>query len=226
MNPYINLILIVIALILAISRIAFNRIKKRDREQGLYLPDRNYTMIGTARLLFMKEDKRVRKEQEKAFDEILRGNKGLRKQNLIVAAAYCGVLLLIDAYLLIRYGMNIVVLGNAAMIIVAVSYMISKSLFLTILILLYAFYNFGTAISSTDKIQIVAGLAGVAFFVLVTMIRVHAKREQRAELEMKLKESEEAEDTEEESNSEKAEAESAPEVNEEEGKNVLETREA
>lgn len=81
MNP-ILIMLAIIALILAASKIAMNQVKKEDRRQGLELKDKNYSLKGTL-LSSSNQDKRIEKNNKETFHEY-KINESLWKKAMIV----------------------------------------------------------------------------------------------------------------------------------------------
>lgn len=61
-------IILVVSIIITISKIVMEFIKKRDRKNGLYLDDRYYSIIGTL-ISPANQDKRLEKEQRKKFND-------------------------------------------------------------------------------------------------------------------------------------------------------------
>ena len=175
MDTFTNIFIIAIAIILASSRFAFSRVKKRDRENGLYLPDHNYTFLGTARLMFMKEEKREQREMQKTYGETVNENAELKKWHIVSGLAYCGLLALSSVILGLCYGMNILIIMNLAFVVVGISYLLNKSFVLVVSMLIYGLYCIVSGIFFTTPLQLIPGLAGIAMFIVVLFLRKKAK---------------------------------------------------
>ena len=175
MSTEINLILIAIAIILAASRVAFSQVKKRDRQNGLHLADRYYTLFGTLQLLFLSEEKRMKKEQEKPFEDQARDDKALKKKVMIMAAAYIGIAVLSSLLLYVRNGLVTVILSNISMIVIAISYMLSKSRILAIFVLIYGIVTGISAAVTGLPAQLIMAAASIAFFVYDAVLRKQNK---------------------------------------------------
>ena len=172
MKANVHIFLIAVAFILAVTRIAFSFIKRRDRENGLYLNDRSYTILGMLRLLFLPQDKRIEKEKEVPFSELLKQEREIRKFFYLAAAGYCAVLLLCSILLYFtRGGMSYLIITNLSLVAIAVSYMMSKGTLLTILMMVYGIFTIFLATASTWYFQIPVLLAGIYMFFIDIVVK-------------------------------------------------------
>lgn len=165
-----NLILMAIAVVLAASRVAFSQVKKRDRQSGLYIADRYYTLLGTFMLLFMSEEKRTEKEKEKPFEELAKEGR-LKKQVLAESGIYALLMAATCLLLYLAYGMNTAILADAAMIVIALSYLLSKSRILCVFILVFSIITGFTSVIYEAPLQLLASAAGTVFFIYDTILR-------------------------------------------------------
>ena len=174
MDTQIHLILIAVAFVLALSRIAFSYVKRKDKENGLYIPDRYYTLIGTARLMFLSEEKRLMKEKEKPFEDLVKENKDLKKKVLILVGAYSALSVIASLILYAQYGLITTIFANASMIVMAISYLLSKNRILAIFLMIYGTITGGLAILAVHPVQLIMTAAGIGFFVYDMILRKEA----------------------------------------------------
>ena len=180
MSVYVNIFIIAVAFILAVSRIGFSYIKKRDRDQGLYLNDRAYTLLGTLRACFMSKDKRIEYETVESFSDYLKRSPGSLKVWRTIAVSYMALLLLTGLLSITLKGMNIYAVMDFSLVIVGMSLFLSKHGSLVYAALFFGIIAFLFEVSEGSFIQIIALFSGIALFASAMILKRRYRKERVA----------------------------------------------
>ena len=129
-------IFMTIAAVIAIARFFMEKIEREDREAGLYLNKREYSITRTLSHTFRSDESRIKKEKEITFaDFLLRDNrKWSRKiaRYSFIAMGLCGAELVIGLIV----GTNDWLTAVVSIVLILISGL-TNSLFLLIILLIY-----------------------------------------------------------------------------------------
>ena len=176
MTAYVHIFLIAVAFILAVSRIAFSYVKKRDIDQGLYLNDRAYTLLGTLLSSFMSKEKREAFETTESFSDYVKRIPSEKKKLRTYTGIYIAAVLLLTAAILAFYGMNEYAIMNIALILLAGSMFFSFSEMTAVAVLALGIVTGLFSFFSGNPLQLLVLLFGVLFFIGFTRIKKEYKK--------------------------------------------------
>lgn len=171
MSKQVNIFLIIFAFVIALEKIAFSVIKRRDREAGLILNDRSYTLLGTLTMIFMNQDKRIARETEESFDDFLSANEKQKKSLRYYSIGYCCALFSLGMFFMVDYGLSSLVLMNFCLVVVGFSFLVTKSSGLVVLMLLYGIISSVFTLPYGACAQFLSLIAGIVITVKFVKIR-------------------------------------------------------
>jgi len=112
----IQIVIILAALITAAAKATLSLIKRQDREKGLELNEKSYSLSGIFRLLFSKKDRRLSIETRSATAAYLRENPNVERRFYILGGISCvfvlmtGILAYIGGCTPVPYALSLVLL--------------------------------------------------------------------------------------------------------------------
>ena len=126
MNTFMHIVAIVMAFILAATRMAFSVIRQKDRAAGVFLSDSAYTISGTLRSMLQAPEKRREEEKKESFREHLAKHEKERRRIDLAVTVFVVTDLAAGGAILLRYGMTGLVFMNLTLAGMAVGYWVTR----------------------------------------------------------------------------------------------------